>query len=101
MGTIDETAINNLSLIINLSKNLHIQAENTEEEDPDELAKYFPKFLWVLRDFTLQLKDAYDNPINPKDYLENALSMQKAISEKIESRNRIRRLIKHFFTDRD
>ena len=101
MGTIDETAINNLSLIINLSKNLHIQAENTEEEDPDELAKYFPKFLWILRDFTLQLKDAYDNPINPKDYLENALSMQKAISEKIESRNRIRRLIKHFFTDRD
>lgn len=101
MGTIDETAINNLSLIINLSKNLHIQAENTEEEDPDELAKYFPKFLWVLRDFTLQLKDTYDNPINPKDYLENALSMQKSISEKIESRNRIRRLIKHYFNDRD
>ena len=96
MGTIDENAINNLSLIINLSKNLHIQAENTEEEDPDELAKYFPKFLWVLRDFTLQLKDTYDNPINPKDYLENALSTQKATSEKIESRNRIRRLIKHF-----
>ncbi|CAI2378647.1 unnamed protein product [Moneuplotes crassus] len=101
MGTIDENAINNLSLIINLSKNLHIQAETTEEEDPDELAKYFPRFLWVLRDFSLKLRDEYDNPISSKEYFEHALMPQKGISEKVEARNRIRRLIKHFFTDRD
>lgn len=101
MGTIDENAINNLSLIINLSKNLHVQADTVNEEDPDELAKYFPRFLWVLRDFSLKLRDEYDNPINSKEYFEGALNPQKGISEKVESRNRIRRLIKHFFTDRD
>lgn len=101
MGTIDENAINNLSLIINLSKNLHVQADTVNEEDPEELAKYFPRFLWVLRDFSLKLRDEYDNPINSKEYFEGALNPQKGISEKVESRNRIRRLIKHFFTDRD
>lgn len=101
MGTIDENAINNLSLIINLSKNLHVQSDTVHDEDPDELAKYFPRFLWVLRDFSLQLRDEYDNPISSKEYFENALKPQKGSSEKIESRNRIRRLITHFFTDRD
>lgn len=101
MGTIDENAINNLSLIINLSKNLHVQAETSNEEDPDELAKYFPRLLWVLRDFSLKLRDEYDNQINAKEYFENALNPQKGISEKVEARNRIRRLIKTFFTDRD
>ena len=101
MGTIDENAINNLSLIINLSKNLHIQSDTANEEDPDEMAKYFPRFLWVLRDFSLKLRDEYDNPISPKEYFENSLMPQKGTSEKVEARNRIRRLIKHFFTDRD
>lgn len=101
MGTIDENAINNLSLIINLSKSLHVQSDSSNEEDPDELAKYFPRFLWVLRDFSLKLRDEYDNPLTAKDYLEHALNQQKGSSEKIEARNRIRRLIKTFFTDRD
>jgi len=101
MGTIDENAITNLSLIINLSKSLHIQSDSANEEDPDELAKYFPKFLWVLRDFSLKLYDEYDNPLTAKDYFENALNPQKGNNSKIEARNRIRRLIKTFFTDRD
>ena len=27
------------------------------ELDPDELAKFFPSFMWVVRDFTLRLLD--------------------------------------------
>ena len=38
--------------------------------DPDELAKFFPSFLWVVRDFTLRLLDLDGNKINPKEYLE-------------------------------
>ena len=37
----------------------------------------------------------------PKDYLEKALSNQKGYSESVEQKNRIRRLLKSFFTDRD
>jgi hypothetical protein len=37
MGTIDENALNNLSLIVNLSKELQIKSETVEESDPEEL----------------------------------------------------------------
>lgn len=42
----------------------------TGEGDPDELAKFFPSFMWVVRDFTLRLLDTEGNRINSKEYLE-------------------------------
>ena len=61
MGTIDETALQNLSLIVNMSKQLQIKNSNIEEPDSEEMAKYFPSFLWVVRDFSLKLVDSYGN----------------------------------------
>jgi hypothetical protein len=43
------------------------------ECDPDEIAKYFPSFLWVVRDFSLKLLDTYGTAITSKEYFENAL----------------------------
>ena len=57
MGTIDENALNNLSLIINLSKELQIKSTLLEECEPEEIQKLFPSFLWVVRDFSLRLID--------------------------------------------
>jgi len=37
MGTIDENALNNLSLIINLSKELQIKSTLLEECEPEEI----------------------------------------------------------------
>ena len=37
MGTIDENALNNLSLTINLSKELQIKSELLEDCDPEEV----------------------------------------------------------------
>lgn len=101
-GTIDEGALSNLSLIINLTKNLQIQNEELVGEcDPEEIQRYFPRFLWVVRDFALKLQDEDFNPITQKQYLENSLKETPGCSEKIENRNKIRRLIKTFFKDRD
>ena len=61
------------------------------------MAQYFPTFLWVLRDFALQLVDQDGNEINQKTYLENSLREVKGSSDAVEEKNRIRRLIKHFF----
>lgn len=36
-----------------------------------------------------------------KDYLEKALASQKGFSDSVEQKNRIRRLLKSFFTERD
>ena len=68
VGTIDENALNQLSLVVNLSKT--IQVRNCGDTDPDEIAEYFPSFLWVLRDFTLKLEDELGNVITSKQYLE-------------------------------
>ena len=88
-------------MIVNLSKQLQIKNHKAEEVDPEEVAKYFPSFLWVVRDFALRLLDQYGNTINSKEYLENALKEQKGSSENIEKKNKIRRLILNFFQDRD
>lgn len=69
--------------------------------DPDEMAAYFPSFLWVLRDFALQLRDVDGNEINQKTYLENSLREVKGSSDAVEEKNRVRRLIRHFFSERD
>ena len=42
MGTIDENALQQLSLIVNLSKQLQVKAEAMGESDPEEIARYFP-----------------------------------------------------------
>ena len=56
MGTIDEGALQNLSLIVNLSNQLQIKGKKGAEDcDPEEIASYFPSFLWVVRDFALKL----------------------------------------------
>lgn len=57
--------------------------------------------MWVVRDFTLQLVDSDGEQISSKDYLEKALEMQKGFSDNVEAKNRIRRLLKSFFKDRD
>jgi hypothetical protein len=101
VGNIDENVLNNLSLVVNLSKNLQISNTASSNSDPDELAEYFPTFLWVLRDFALKLQDQDGCTITSKQYLENSLKEQKGSSDAIENKNRIRRLIKHFFKDRD
>lgn len=61
----------------------------------------FPSFLWIVRDFTLMMVDKNGDKISSKQYLENALQFQKGSSDAIESKNKIRRLLKHFFTQRD
>ena len=100
MGPIDENALNNLSLVVNLSQSLQIKKGETAT-DAEEMAQYFPSFLWILRDFALKLEDQEGNPISQKRYLENSLTEQKGMSDSIEAKNRIRRLVKQFFLDRD
>jgi hypothetical protein len=62
MGTIDENALQNLSLIVNMSKQLQLK-QNSQDIDPDVIAQTFPYFMWVLRDFSLKLIDTHGNPI--------------------------------------
>ena len=102
VGSIDENALQNLSLVINLTKHIQIKSAGLQEDiDPEEYAKYFPSFMWVVRDFTLQLVDQEGESMSAKEYLEKALQTQKGFSDSVEQKNRIRRLLKSFFHERD
>ena len=99
-GAIDENAINSLSFILNLSKNIKIKSVNKEDKD-EELAEYFPTLLWLLRDFSLKLEDKNGNTITEKQYLDNALEELAGNSDIIEEKNRVRNLIKNYFKEKD
>ena len=100
-GAIDENSIDNLSLVINLTKHIRIKANESEEEDCEDFSKFFPSFLWILRDFSLQLKDEFGDNISSKEYLDNSIKLHNGISDEIQKKNRIRRVITQFFKDRD
>uniref|UniRef100_A0AAV1UYY3 GB1/RHD3-type G domain-containing protein n=1 Tax=Peronospora matthiolae TaxID=2874970 RepID=A0AAV1UYY3_9STRA len=103
-GSVDEKAIGGLSFIANLAKHIKVSASSTgesdEEEDVRQLHSFFPSFLWVVRDFTLELVDEDGDPISSSDYLERALADQPRTSANIE-RNRTRAMMKDFFRERD
>lgn len=96
VGSIDENSINNLNVIANLAR--EIQKSNSKDDKVDE---QFPSFLWLVRDFTLNIVDKSGYSIQPKDYLEQALELLKGSSDAIENKNKVRRMIKSFFKDRD
>ena len=95
MGTIDESSIQSLSFIVNITKN--IQQKNGNKD----FAKYLPAFMWVIRDFSLQLKNKEGNSITSKEYLEFSLEMQPGTSEFIVNKNQIRKMVKEYFPNRD
>ncbi len=71
VGSIDDSALQALSLVTNISKQIKVSAEN--ETTTDDLAKVFPSFCWIVRDFSLRLENRQGDSINADTYLESAL----------------------------
>jgi hypothetical protein len=51
IGHITENSIEDLSIVLRLTNELKIR--DTQEETGIEFKQYFPAFIWVLRDFSL------------------------------------------------
>jgi hypothetical protein len=91
VGAIDEHSLQNLSLVVNLTKHIQLKASGVADDtDPDDFAQYFPSFTWVARDFALQMVNKDGEKITEKSYLEKALANQKGFSEQVDAKNRIR-----------
>lgn len=106
-GVIDSSAIEDLSLVVNLTKYIQTKARSLREETADgqqetasELATFFPDFLWIVRDFTLQLEED-GRKVTPRDYFESALKQQPPLTDEVVEKNRIRALLSTFFPVRD
>lgn len=61
------------------------------------MAEHFPSFLWVLRDFMLELKDINGNEMTSSAYLEDCLAPIKGRTDK----NELRQTITSVFSKRD
>ena len=107
MKNIDESAIESLALVLNFAKKIQSKFNSL-----NDYANNFPSFLWVLRDFALELVDEKGKEVSAKQYMENALREEntnlisnneynKGVIEEINKKNEIRKIIKLFFRERD
>ncbi|XP_061452898.1 guanylate-binding protein 1-like [Rhineura floridana] len=102
MGTIDQHALEKLHYVTELTKNIKAKASSVycqEEENSAEFVRFFPDFIWAVRDFTLQL-EIEGRIVSDDGYLENALKLQQGDSEEIQTRNMPRSCIRNFFPSR-
>mgnify|MGYP002381544880 FL=1 len=88
-----------LSLVANLSQVIQLRSHGGD--DSKDLHEVFPSFLWVVRDFTLKLEDEHGHKISARQYLENCLKPQPAVTEAAMATNQVRQMICHYFHERD
>ena len=100
VGTIDGAAVSKLSLVVNLTKHIHVRSQSSREDSGTEYNQFFPHFLWVVRDFTVKL-EREGRKISSRDYLEDALKPEEGVSEATEQKNSVRMLLRNFFPERD
>uniref|UniRef100_A0A9I9CRE0 GB1/RHD3-type G domain-containing protein n=1 Tax=Cucumis melo TaxID=3656 RepID=A0A9I9CRE0_CUCME len=99
MGGIDEAALDRLSLVTQMTKHIRVRAAGGRTTSA-ELGQFSPIFVWLLRDFYLDLVE--DNRrITPRDYLELALRPVQGSGRDIAAKNEIRDSIRALFPDRD
>ncbi|KAG1346772.1 guanylate-binding protein 5 [Cocos nucifera] len=99
MGGIDEAALDRLSLVTEMTKHIRVRASGGRSTAL-ELGQFSPVFVWLLRDFYLDLVE--DNrKITPRDYLELALRPVQGGGRDISAKNEIRQSIRALFPDRE
>lgn len=99
MGGIDEAALDQLSLVTKMTKHIRVRASESQT-NAAELGQYSPIFLWLLRDFYLELHED-GKGITPQDYLELALKPMKGRIRDVAAKNEIRESIRAMFPVRE
>ena len=117
---INEQALEQLELVVQMTQRVRVKEQQpgpaakrgaqqpasssssssaSQPEDLSLLAAHFPDFLWVLRDFSLELQDASGSPITARQYLEQAL--QPVSGPRSADQNRVRHVLSTVFPRRD
>ena len=97
-SNIDENGINELSLAAHLSNAI---TTNSNIDNDELLTELSPKFIWIIRDFTLEkIHPETGEEISSKEYLELCLK-NKRCGKGGDENNVIRQNIIKFFPERD
>uniref|UniRef100_A0A8C3HC17 GB1/RHD3-type G domain-containing protein n=1 Tax=Chrysemys picta bellii TaxID=8478 RepID=A0A8C3HC17_CHRPI len=96
LGTINQQAMEQLHYVTELTERIKVKPV---EEDSAEFVRFFPAFVWAVRDFVLQLV-LDGREITEDEYLENALKLKRGSSEEDQCYNLPRKCIRQFFPAR-
>ncbi|KAF5892051.1 guanylate-binding protein 1-like, partial [Clarias magur] len=109
-GTIDNTAVEKLHYVTELAEQIKIKspasraAEEEEEEEEEEadsqFVQFFPKFIWAVRDFSLELELEERGRVTEDEYLDFALKLKKGLGIKNTNYNLPRQCIRQYFPTR-
>ncbi|XP_063292046.1 guanylate-binding protein 1-like isoform X2 [Pelobates fuscus] len=102
VGTIDQNSMEQLNYVTELTERIKVKSntgKNDDDDDDDgssEMKRFFPAFIWCVRDFSLQL-EINGSSITEDQYLQNSLKLKKGIGAKVNEYNTPRECIRHFF----
>ncbi|XP_075705277.1 guanylate-binding protein 7-like [Rhinoderma darwinii] len=99
MGTIDQQAMEQLHYVTELTEKIKVKSTEQAsdfEDDSSEFKRFFPSFVWCVRDFNLQLQ-LNGKDITEDEYLKNALKLKPGLSTTIRNYNLPRECILHYF----
>ncbi|XP_059544918.1 guanylate-binding protein 6-like [Myotis daubentonii] len=101
MSTINNDALEKLHYVTELTELIRAKSSPRHGgvEDATEFVSFFPDFIWVVRDFTLELK-LNGHPITEDEYLENSLKLIPGLNPKAKISNIPRECIRHYFPKR-
>ncbi|XP_008057396.1 guanylate-binding protein 6-like [Carlito syrichta] len=101
MSTINNDSLEKLQYVTELTELIRAKSSTRPDrmEDSTEFVSFFPDFIWIVRDFTLELK-LNGRLITEDEYLENALKLIPGDNPKAKNSNKIRASIRHFFPQR-
>uniref|UniRef100_A0A8C8SPN0 GB1/RHD3-type G domain-containing protein n=1 Tax=Pelusios castaneus TaxID=367368 RepID=A0A8C8SPN0_9SAUR len=103
MNTIDHYALEKLHYVTELTEHIKVKAAGEggrqEEEDSAEFVRFFPAFVWAVRDFTLQLK-LNGREISEDEYLEHALKLKPGHGKEVAVYNTTRDCLRNYFPTR-
>ncbi|XP_005863426.2 PREDICTED: guanylate-binding protein 6-like [Myotis brandtii] len=101
MSTINNDALEKLHYVTELTELIRAKSSPRHGgvEDATEFVSFFPDFIWVLRDFTLELK-LNGQPITEDEYLENSLKLIPGLNPKAKISNIPRECIRRYFPKR-
>ncbi|XP_059544922.1 guanylate-binding protein 4-like [Myotis daubentonii] len=101
MSSINHQALEQLHYVTELTKLIRTKSSpiSAEVDDSAEFVSFFPDFVWVVRDFMLELK-LDGRTITEDEYLENALELVPGNDPKIQKSNMPRENIRMFFLRR-
>ncbi|XP_051555412.1 guanylate-binding protein 1-like [Myxocyprinus asiaticus] len=101
-GTIDNNSLEQLHYVTELAEQIKVKSPSKaadEEEEESHFVRFFPSFIWVVRDFTLDL-EIDGRRVTADEYLNFALQLKKGLNKKTIDYNLPRQCIRNYFPTR-